>query len=177
MTARPAADPAPAAGPAPAATPAGAGPRRPRVVVLLVVALVATVLLQTFVVQSYYVPSAALAPTVEPGDRVLVWKVRPAADPGDLVVVDTTATASVDRSTPVSDGLPGRVLSAVADLLHVDIGAQDRLAVVGEPASAADSVTLTAPVAASVPREAVVGTVVFRFWPLHRFGPVPEVTS
>ena len=94
---------------------------------LLGAAIVATALVQAFVLQSYFVPTAALAPTVEPGDRVLVWKVRPAADPGDLVVVDTTATATVDRSTPVADGLVGRVLSSVADLLDVDIGAQSAL--------------------------------------------------
>ena len=64
---------------------------------LLGAAIVVTALVQAFVLQSYFVPTAALAPTVEPGDRVLVWKVRPAVDPGDLVVVDTTATATVDR--------------------------------------------------------------------------------
>ena len=95
MTARPDADPAPAT------SVAEAGSRRPRPVVLLGAAIVATALVQAFVIQSYFVPTAALAPTVEPGDRVLVWKVRPAADAGDLVVVDTTAMARVDRSTPV----------------------------------------------------------------------------
>jgi len=155
---------------------AEAGSRRPRLVVLLGAAIVATALVQAFVLQSYFVPTAALAPTVEPGDRVLVWKVRPAADPGDLVAVDTTATATADRSTPVADGVVGRVLAAAADLLHIDIGAQSELAVVGT--STPDAVSLTAPVASTVPRDAVVGTVVLRVWPLSRFGtlpPVPEV--
>lgn len=164
MNARPDADPAPAT------TVAEAGSRRPRLVLLLGTALVATALVQAFVLQSYFVPTAALAPTVEPGDRVLVWKVRPAADPGDLVVVDTTGTAAVDRSTPVADGLIGRVLSSLADLLHVDIGAQDELALVGS--STPDAVSLTAPSASTVPRDDVVGTVVLRVWPLNRFGPV-----
>lgn len=172
MTARPDADPATAT------SGAEAGSRRPRLVVLLGVAIVVTALVQAFVLQSYFVPTAALAPTVEPGDRVLVWKVRPAADPGDLVVVDTTATATLDRSTPASDGLIGRVLSSVADLLHVDVGAQSRLAVVGS--STPDAVSLTAPVAGTVPRDAVIGTVVLRVWPLSRFGtlaPEPGATS
>jgi signal peptidase I len=165
VTARPAADPAPA-------TPvAEAGSRRPRPVLLLAAALVGTALVQAFVLQSFFVPTAALAPTLEPGDRVLVWKVRPAADPGDLVVVDTTATADVDRSTPVADGLVGRVLSSVGDAVGVDIGAQSQAAVVGS--STPDAVTLTAPVATTVPRDAVVGTVGLRVWPLSRFGSVP----
>ena len=169
MTARPDADPAAAT------SVADAGSRRPRPVVLLGVAIVATALLQAFVIQSYFVPTAALAPTVEPGDRVLVWKVRPAAETGDLVLVDTTATAAVDRSTPVADGLVGRVLSSAADALGVDIGAQSALGVVGS--STPDAVTLTAPIASTVPRDAVVGTVALRFWPLSRFGTVTAQTE
>ena len=166
MTARPDADPAPTSAVA-------AGSRRPRPVLLVATAVVATALVQAFVLQSYFVPTAALAPTVEPGDRVLVWKVRPSPAPGDLVVVDTTATASVDRSTPVSDGLVGRVLASAADLLNVDVGDQSTLAVVGS--TTPDAVSLTAPTTATVPREDVVGTVVLRFWPLSRFGRVTQV--
>ena len=167
MTARPDADPAPAT------AVAGAGSRRPRLVLLLAAAVVATALVQAFVLQSYFVPTAALAPAVEPGDRVLVWKVRPAADPGDLVVVDTTASAAVDRSTP---GVR-RARSAASwprwpTWLHVDVGAQTELAVVGSATS--DDVTVTAPVAATVPRDDVVGTVVLRVWPLE---PVRHVTA
>ncbi len=166
MTARPDADPAPAT------SVAAAGSRRPRLVLLLGAALVATALVQAFVLQSYFVPTAALAPTVEPGDRVLVWKVRPAADPGDLVVVDTTGTAAVDRSTPVSDGLIGRVLSSLADLLHVDIGAQDELGR-GRRLHAGCRVPHRSRGRHRRARRRVVGTVVLRVWPLSRFGTVP----
>ena len=76
---------------------------------LLVGAVLLTALVQGLVVQSHYVPTAALAPAVEPGDRVLVWKARPSVAPGDVVLVDTTGTAGVDRSTPVDDGLVLRV--------------------------------------------------------------------
>ncbi|HSO65323.1 MAG TPA: S24/S26 family peptidase, partial [Ornithinibacter sp.] len=109
-------------------------------------------------------------PAVQPGDRVLVWKVLPSADPGDLVVVDTTATAPVDRSTPVSEGTVGRMLAAAADLLGVDTGRQDRLGVVGSATD--DEVLLDAPVPGPVPRADVVGTVVLRVWPLDRIGTV-----
>ena len=168
MSARPVADPAPAT------TVAGAGSRRPGVVVVLVAAVLLTALVQGLVLQSYFVPTAALAPAVQPGDRVLVWKLRPSTDPGDLVVVDTTAAASVDRSTPESGGVIGRVLAAAADLLDVDTGRQDRLAVVSS--ATADEVSLGAPVPGAVPRDDVVGTVVLRVWPLHRFGTVTAAT-
>ena len=168
MSARPDADPAPAT------SVAGAGSRRPGVVALLVAAVLLTALVQGLVLQSYFVPTAALAPAVQPGDRVLVWKVRPSTDPGDLVVVDTTAMARVDRSTPVSEGAVGRVLGAVADLVRVDTGSQDHLAVVGS--ASGDEVTLDAPVPGFVSSDDVVGTVVLRVWPLDRFGAVPAVT-
>lgn len=163
VTTRPHADPAPAIA-------AGAGSRRPRVVLLLVAAVVLTALVQGLVLQSYVVPTAALAPAVEPGDRVLVWKAASGARAGDLAVVDTTDTAAVDRSTPVDDGPVGRVLSAVADLVGVDIGRQDRLSVV--TAASGDTVTLGAPVPGEVPAEDVVGTVLWRVWPLDRLGAV-----
>ena len=164
MSARPVADPAPAP------TRAGAGSRRPGLVVLLVTALLLTAIVQGLVLQSYFVPTAALAPAVQPGDRVLVWKVRPSTEPGDLVVVDTTSTAAVDRSTPTSPGTLGRLLSAVAGRLHISSGRQDELAVV-ESASG-DGVVLRAPVAGRVPRADVVGSVVLRVWPLDRLGAV-----
>ena len=167
MTTRPDADPAPA-------TVAGAGSRRPRVVVLPVAAVVLTAVVQGLVLQSYVVPTAALAPAVEPGDRVLVWKAASGAQAGDLAVVDTTATAAVDRSTPVDDGPVGRVLSAVAGLLGVEIGRQDRLSVV--TASSGDTVTLGAPAPGEVAAADVVGTVVWRIWPLDRLGAVPAAS-
>lgn len=145
--------------------------------VLLVAVVVLTALVQGLLLQSYFVPSAALAPTLEPGDRVLVWKVSPALGPGDVVVVDTTASAPVDRATPLDDGLAGRVLTPLAELFGVDTGRQDHLAVVGGVTG--DDVSLSAPatdaVPAVVPRDVVVGTAVLRVWPLSRFGRMDAV--
>jgi signal peptidase I len=142
------------------------------VVAVLVAALALTALVQALAVQSYVVPPAAAPPTVEPGDRLLVWKLG-SPDPGDLVVVDTSATAARDRTTPVDDGIVGRVLSAVASALGLDIGAQDRLAVVeGVSGAPGGDVELAAPVRRRVAGDDVVGTAVLRVWPLDRLGAV-----
>ena len=105
-----------------------------------------TALVQGLLVQSYFVPSASLSPSLEPGDRALVWKVSPALDAGDVVVVDT--------------------------------GRQDHLAVVG--AADGDEVSLVAPVTGAVPasvsRDDIVGTAVLRVWPLSRFGTIDTGT-
>jgi hypothetical protein len=164
VTARPDIDPAPAT------RVAGAGSRRPGVVPLLVAAVALTAVVQGLVVESSFVPTSGLAPTLEAGDRVLVWKVRPAPGPGDVVVVDTSATAEVDRSTPVDDGLIGRTLSGAADLLGIHPAPQHRLAVVAS--TSGDRVRLGGAVPTTVPSTDVVGTVVLRFWPIGRLGAV-----
>ncbi len=158
------------ADPAPSTSVDGAGSRRPRVVPLLVAAVLLTALVQHLVLQSYVVPTGALSPALEPGERVLVWKASSGVAPGDLVVVDTTSTADVDRSTPVDDGPVGRALAGVADLLGVEIGRQDRLAVVASVSG--ESVTLAAPSPGAVSRDDVVGRVLLRIWPVSRFGGV-----
>jgi signal peptidase I len=84
------------------------------------VALVVTALVRGLLLGVYAVPSSSMAPALEPGDRLLVW--RPADDlaavgRGDLVVVDGTGSFDpwVDRGTLASAwaataaalGLPG----------------------------------------------------------------------
>ncbi|MGL5911138.1 MAG: hypothetical protein ACRCZP_14140, partial [Phycicoccus sp.] len=118
----------------------------------------------------YVVPSAALAPTVESGERLVVWKLRSTPEPGDLVVVDTTDSADVDRATPVDDGPVGRVLSTTAGWLGVDVGTQSRLGVV--TAAGEGRVTVRTPEESVVDTRDVVGTAAWRLWPLDRFGSV-----
>ena len=62
-----------AVAPAPAA--AAAEPRRgPSWLVLAGVALLVMMLVRGLVVQSFFVPSGSMEPTIEPGDRILVNK-------------------------------------------------------------------------------------------------------
>lgn len=148
----------------------GAGSRRLRVLPVLVVGVLLAALVRAALVQSAFVPSAALAPTLEPGDRVLVWKVDSQPQPGDVVVVDTTGTATVDRATPTDDGLVGRVLGGIGRALGVRIGTQERLAVVD--AVTPEGLSVRMPDPATVPAADVVGVVSGRFWPLDRLGAV-----
>ncbi len=147
-----------------------AGSRRPRVVLVLVVGVLLAAVVRGLVVQSYVVPSAALAPTVEPGDRLLVWKAFARPSAGDLVVVDTTGTAAVTaaRATPTGNGIVGRALGALADAVGVRMGPQDELAVVS--AVRGSRVAVAEPEARDVPVSRVVGVAGFRFWPLGRLG-------
>ncbi len=100
-----------------------------RVLGLIALAVVLALVLQTFIAQTFYVPSDSMAPTVRPGDRVVVTKIGAGSvDRGDVIVFDGTRTfAPASRDPHESDGLIGRVLSAVSSTLGINLGEQDYL--------------------------------------------------
>jgi signal peptidase I len=92
------------------------------------IALVVMMLVRGFLVQSFYVPSGSMEPTIEPGDRILVNKLidGDAVRRGDVVVFDGTTTfAAADRTPRQSDGIVGIVVGGAANLIGVDLGEQD----------------------------------------------------
>jgi signal peptidase I len=111
--------------------------RGPSWLLLVGIALLAMVLVRSLLVQSFYVPSGSMEPTIEPGDRILVNKVASGTDlrRGDVVVFDGTTTfAAADRTPHQDDGVIGRTLSGLASLVGVDVGEQDFIKrVVGLP--------------------------------------------
>jgi signal peptidase I len=141
---------------------------------VLVVGVLLAATVRAFLVESYVVPTAAPAATVQPGDRLLLRKVGAPPEAGDLVVVDTTGTVP-DRSTPTGDGTLGRVLASVAEAVGVRPGSSDEVAVVASVDG--DVVRLSAPRPLEVPVDDVVGVVVGRVWPPDRVGGVTGETS
>ena len=121
-------DPA-AASAEPDAAAASTHPRRgPSWLLLLGVALVVMMLVRGFLVQSFYVPSGSMQPTIQPGDRILVNKLvsGDSVRRGDVVVFDGTTTfAAADRQPHQAGGLLGRVLGGAASMVGVDLGEQD----------------------------------------------------
>ncbi len=115
---------------------AGAPPRRRRSRVLLeavavvVVAVLVALGLRAFVVQTYYVPSGSMEPTIDPGDRILVDKLSyhfHSVHTGDIVVF-ATPRAEIGRCAgpPVPDlvkrviGLPGQRISSANGEVYVN---------------------------------------------------------
>lgn len=115
------------AAPIPAGTPAAGGPpiappRRRRhhwavgwVVVILIAALV-SVLLRIFVVQTFFVPSTSMYPTLQIGDRILVQKIGFGLPRGAIVVFhhppnDTEPPLNEDLVKRII-GLPGETISS-----------------------------------------------------------------
>jgi signal peptidase I len=87
--------------------------------VVVVVALVAALLLRAFVVQTFFIPSGSMEPTLNIGDRILVNKLSyhlHGVDRGNIVVFRRPADENCG-GTPVADlvkrviGLPGETIS------------------------------------------------------------------
>lgn len=104
----------------PAGDPAGVVGRPGRHLLLQVgVGILLLVLLRTFVLQSFHVPSASMAPTIVPGDRVVVTKIGAGeVRRGDLIVFDGTDTFAGART----GGGFGQALAAAASTFSIDLG-------------------------------------------------------
>lgn len=89
---------------------------------LLALALVAV--LRNFVVQSFYVPSGSMIPTLEISDRVVVSKLGSQVNRGDVVVFDGTETFGGGSSEEWS-GTFGKAASAIAGIFGIHPGEKD----------------------------------------------------
>lgn len=101
------------------------------------VGLVLMLLVRGLFVQSFYIPSGSMEPTLEPDDRILVNKIGVASSlqRGDLVVFDGTRTFA-PRAAGSSDQTSAmdKTLGAVASLLSVQTNQSDYVKrVVGLP--------------------------------------------
>jgi signal peptidase I len=122
----------------PATSQQGAGSRRfARFVLRLALVVVLVALVRVFVVQSFYVPSGSMEPTVRPADRVLVdtWHGSSGLRRGDIVVFDgTTAWGGPSTATHEDTGLVGSVLTPVRKALGINFGEKDYLKrIIGMP--------------------------------------------
>ena len=114
----------------PTDTTVSAGSRALRTVVAVAMALALGVSVKGLVLETWFVPNEAMAPTLDPGQRALVLKVGE-IDRGDVVVADVSdAFEGPSRATHRDDGLIGRILHAAADALGVRSGARSVAGVV-----------------------------------------------
>ncbi|HUY30945.1 MAG TPA: signal peptidase I [Acidimicrobiales bacterium] len=128
-TSEPAAAPDPGTAAAPRRAPTRSSLRRRRTVEWLVVAACAVLValaLRGFVVQTFFVPSGSMLPTLQIGDRMLVDKLPWVVDSiqrGDIIVFHRTPA---DTSTNAGDlvkrviGLPGETITSKGDTVYID---------------------------------------------------------
>jgi signal peptidase I len=102
--------------------------RRTLLVTLGLLAVVGLVALRGFLFGSFLVPSASMAPTIEPGDRIMVERLveDDSLRRGDVIVFDgTEGFASSTVSPHRSDDAWTRLSTGVAAALGIDTGERD----------------------------------------------------
>jgi signal peptidase I len=118
----------PAPGGAGASAPASSSRWIREGIVIVAVAVVVAVLLRAFVVQTFYIPSGSMEPTLQIGDRILVNKLSyhlHGVDRGDIVVFTRPATENCG-GPEVNDlvkrviALPGEVISLSNGYVYID---------------------------------------------------------
>ncbi len=94
-------------------------------VVIVVVVLGASFLVRTFVVQTFYIPSGSMIPTLQVGDRILVDKLSyhlHGVGRGDIVVFSKPPLEQQNISDLVKRviGLPGETISSVNGEIYIN---------------------------------------------------------
>ena len=92
--------------------------------IVIVVAGALAVGLRLFVLQTFYVPSASMEPTLQVGDRMLVLKIGYTIDRGSILVFrqppnDTSDTTHEDLVKRVI-GLPGETIWSEGNTVYID---------------------------------------------------------
>jgi signal peptidase I len=159
-------------------------------VIVLVVALGVAVVMRTFVVQTFYIPSGSMEPTLNIGDRILVDKLSYHLHPvhrGDIVVFAKPPNEQLEPG--INDlvkrviGLPGESISGANGQVYINgkplaepwlpkgvvtsnfgpikIPKNDYF-VMGDNRGFSEDSRVFGPISGSL----IVGRVVFRIWPL-----------
>ncbi|HEY2563283.1 MAG TPA: signal peptidase I [Acidimicrobiales bacterium] len=94
-------------------------------VVIVVVVLGASFLVRTFVVQTFYIPSGSMIPTLQVGDRILVDKLSyhlHGVGRGDIVVFSKPPLEQQNINDLVKRviGLPGETISSVNGEIYIN---------------------------------------------------------
>lgn len=166
--------------------------------VSLLLWLALALLLRWAVLEPRWIPSGSMLPTLQLQDRILVEKIRPRLSkplPRGSIVVFHAPPALVEAGYDPKAALIKRVVGTPGDRIAVQDGRLWRngepvdepwrneamsyrfgpvtvpdghLLVLGDNRNASLDSHLWGP----LPREAVIGTAVLRYWPLQRLGPI-----
>ena len=163
---------------------------------IILVALAVSFLMRTFVIQTFFIPSGSMEPTLQIGDRIIVSKLSVELGTihrGDILVFKAPAGVAAACSDPVADlvkrviGLPGDHLTSRGNTIYVNGTPLAETWTHVEPlGQAIGNVTVPAnsyfmmgdnhPNSCDsrrwgvVPRSDIIGKAFLRIWPLSRFG-------
>jgi signal peptidase I len=163
--------------------------------VILVIAVLASFLVRTYAVQTFFIPSKSMNPTLHVGDRILVNKLSVrfgTINAGDIIVFKKPPAEHCDDGTYTDlvkrvIGLPGQTISSQGNNVLINgvvlkepwtyfhtlsppikkmtLGPNEYFVMGDNRANSCDS-RFWGP----VPRSDIIGKVFFRIWPLSRIG-------
>ena len=166
-------------------------------IVVVVVAVLAALLVRTFVLQTFFIPSGSMEPTLQVGDRIIVSKLSyhlHSVHRGDIIVFHAPAKeATVCADPNVRDlvkrviGLPGETISSSGNIISIN---GQPIAQPWFPATALGPPIATTRIPAdsyfvmgdnrtnscdsrmwgTLPKTNIIGHVVFRIWPISQIG-------
>jgi signal peptidase I len=160
---------------------------------VVVVALGVAVAVRTWVLQTFYIPSGSMEPTLDIGDRILVDKLSyhlHAVHRGDIVVFrrppGVVGEGGIKDLVKRVIGLPGETIASADGHVLIDghvlsepwlppgtvtTGIRPQRIPPGEYFVMGDNRTdsLDSRVFGPIPRSSIIGRAILRFWPLRRF--------
>jgi signal peptidase I len=165
-------------------------------VLVVVVALVAAVLIREFLVQTYFIPSGSMEPTLQIGDRIIVNKLSyhlHSIHRGDIVVfakpAGETEAPNIKDLVKRVIGLPGETISSKNGMVYINgkalpepwlpdavqhetVGITTQVIPKNEYFVMGDNRTDSSDsrVFGPIPRSLIVGKADIRIWPLGRLG-------
>jgi signal peptidase I len=91
-------------------------------VAVIVVALLFATGTRAYAIQSFFVPTPSMVPTLMPGDRIIVDKLSSTINRGDIVVFKNVPADAGGPPTLVKRviGLPGETISSVGNKVLID---------------------------------------------------------
>lgn len=163
--------------------------------VILIIAVLASFLVRMYAVQTFFIPSGSMEPTLHVGDRILVNKLSVrfgTINVGDIIVFKAPPTEHCDDGS-YSDlvkrviGLPGQTITSKGNTVYVNgkplkerwkywpdlnpaikklkVPANNYYVMGDNRANSCDSRFW-----GTVPRSDIIGKAFFRMWPLSRVG-------
>jgi len=163
--------------------------------VILIIAVLASFLVRMYAVQTFFIPSGSMEPTLHVGDRILVNKLSVrfgTINVGDIIVFKAPPTEHCDDGS-YSDlvkrviGLPGQIITSKGNTVYVNgkplkepwkywpdlnpaikklkVPANNYYVMCDNRANSCDSRFW-----GTVPRSDIIGKAFFRMWPLSRVG-------
>jgi signal peptidase I len=161
-------------------------------IIVIVAAIAIAVLLRTYVVQTFYIPSDSMVPTLQENDRVVVNKLSYKAHPvhrGDIVVFTTPKGVDPSFKDLVKRvvGLPGETVEGHDDHVYINGRLLPEKYLKPEVKTSTFPAYVVPPnsywvmgdnrgnsedsrVFKAIAKKTIVGRVFVRIWPLNRIG-------